>query len=304
MHKKIAPAAIQALKEALTHVYWYKNDLRSFLSNCVSDHKVLTRLNWTGYKRNIVATLIDHLLMNEATCQNDIIRLMSEVSNITDFTHLRNLEDGDTKAKKANDYVEALRAQLKGHQDIVEEQKIIVERRKQANERLAKVDAVQKELDALKIEFNELASSDNLQQRGFDLEKFLKKLFDLFDLDPRAAFRISGEQIDGSFSFEGTDYLLEAKWQNKPIGAKDLDSLASKLFRKLDNTLGLFISINGFSDDAVHAHSSGRRLVVLMDGSDLMAVLEGRIDLVQLLLRKRRNAAETGNIYTKINEIL
>ena len=120
------------------------------------------------------------------------------------------------------------------------------------------------------------ASSDNFQQRGFDLEKFLKKLFDLFDLDPRAAFRISGEQIDGSFSFEGTDYLLEAKWQNKPIGANDLDSLASKLSRKLDNTLGLFVSINGFSDDAVDAHSSGGRLVVLMDGSDLMAALEGR----------------------------
>ena len=304
MHKKIAPAAIQALKEALTHVYWYKKDLRSFLSNCVSDHKVLSRLNWKEYKRNIVATLIDHLSMNEATYQNDIIRLMSEVSNITDFTHLRNLEDGDTKAKKANDYVEALRAQLKGHQDIVKEQKIIVERRKQANERLAKVDAVRKELDALKIKFNELVSSDNLQQRGFDLEKLLKQLFDLFDLDPRAAFRISGEQIDGSFSFEGTDYLLEAKWQNMPIGAKELDSLASKLSRKLDNTLGLFVSINGFSDNAVNTHSSGRRLVVLMDGSDLMAVLEGRIDLVQLLLRKRRNAAETGNIYTKIHEIL
>lgn len=35
-----------------------------------------------------------------------------------------------------------------------------------------------------------------------------------------------------------------------------------------------------------------------------MAVLEGRIDLVQLLLRKRREAAQTGNIYLRIHEIL
>jgi hypothetical protein len=41
-----------------------------------------------------------------------------------------------------------------------------------------------------------------------------------------------------------------------------------------------------------------------MDGSDLMAVLEGRIDLVQLLLRKRRTASETGNIYLRIHEVL
>ena len=80
--------------------------------------------------------------------------------------------------------------------------------------------------------------------------------------------------------------------------------MAGKLSRKLENTLGLFLSIDGYSKDAVKAHSSGRRLVILTDGSDLMAVLEGRIDLVHLLLRKRRKASEAGNIYLKIHEIL
>jgi hypothetical protein len=44
--------------------------------------------------------------------------------------------------------------------------------------------------------------------------------------------------------------------------------------------------------------------MILMDGSDLMAVLEGRIDLINPLLRKRREAAQTGNVYLKIHEIL
>jgi hypothetical protein len=74
------------------------------------------------------------------------------------------------------------------------------------------------------------------------------------------------------------------------VGSADLDVLAGKS-RKLDNTLGLFLSINGFSEDGAKAHSSGRRVMLLMDGSDLMAVLEGRIDLIQLLLRKRREVA-------------
>ncbi|MCP9469535.1 MAG: restriction endonuclease [Nitrospira sp.] len=149
-----------------------------------------------------------------------------------------------------------------------------------------------------------LVGNDEPQKRGSRLEKVLKDLVQLFDLDPKASFRITGEQIDGAFSFEGTDYLLEAKWQREPIGAAELDGMAGKLSRKLDNALGLFLSINGYSEDAVKAHSSGRRLVILMDGSDLMAVLEGRIDLVQLLLRKRRHASETGNIYLRIHEIL
>lgn len=304
MQKKISIAAIQSLKDSLSLVYWYKSELRSFLSQSLSDTSILSRLNWSDYKRNIVATLVDFLAKNEEIYQRDLIRLMSEVSNIADFSHLKRLEDGEKKAKEAKAAVEALRSQLIGHQDIQEEERKAEKRRKKAHEKFMQVNAVQKELEDLKIEYFNLVSSDNPQQRGFSLEKVLKGLFEIFDLDPKASFRISGEQIDGAFSFEGTDYLLEAKWQQDPVIAKDLDGLAGKLSRKLDNTLGLFLSINGFSEDAVKVHSSGRRLVVLMDGSDLMAVLEGRIDLVQLLLRKRRKAAETGNIYLKIHEIL
>lgn len=304
MTKNISVAAIQALKEALSLVYWYKSELRSFLSQSLSDPSVLSRLNWNDYKRNIVATLIGHLVKNEEVYQRDLIRLMVEVCEVTDFSHLEKLEDGDKKAENAKAAVEALRAQLKGHQDIQEEDRKTEERRKEAHARLMRVNAVQDQLENLKGEFFKLVSSENPQQRGFTLEKVLKGLFELFDLDPKASFRITGEQIDGAFSFEGTDYLLEAKWQQEPVASKDLDGLAGKLSRKLENTLGLFLSINGFSEDAVKAHSSGRRLVILMDGSDLMAVLEGRIDLVQLLLRKRRKAAETGNIYLRIHEIL
>lgn len=100
----------------------------------------------------------------------------------------------------------------------------------------------------------------------------------------------SRRAIDGTFSFEGTDYLFEGKWQQELVGAADLGSLAGKLSRKLDNTLGLCLSINGFSEDGIKAHSSGRRLMILVDGSDLMAILESSNDLIKLLLRKRREA--------------
>lgn len=304
MAKKIAPAAIQALKEALTHVYWYKSELRSFLSHSLSDPSILGRLNWDDYKRNIVATLVDHLAMNEEVYQRDIIRLMDEVARVNDFSHLRKLEDGKEKEEKAKNAVSALKKQLAGNQRAREEQKEAEKRREEAHKRLLRVNEVQKRLSEINGEFIGLLAEENAQKRGFKLEKVLKDLFDLFDLDPKASFRITGEQIDGAFTFEGTDYLLEAKWQKDPVDAKELDSLAGKLSRKLENTLGLFLSINGYSEDAVKAHSSGRRLIILMDGSDLMAVIEGRIDLVQLLLRKRRKAAETGNIYLRIHEIL
>lgn len=302
--KRIAPAAIQSLKEALTYAYWYKSDLQSFLTHTISDSNILARLDWGGYKRNIVATLVDHLAQNEDVYQRQLLRLMTETANITDFSHLARLDDGADKVAKAESAVAALRNQIKGHRDLIAEKEDIERRRAEAHQKMMAVTAVKDRIDQLTKEYFALLGSDNPQQRGFKLEKILRELFEIFDLDPKASFRIVGEQIDGAFTFETTDYLLEAKWQKDPVGADNLDGLAGKLSRKLDNTLGLFLSINGFSEDGVKAHSSGRRLMILMDGSDLMAVLEGRIDLIQLLLRKRREASQTGNIYLRIHEIL
>ena len=149
-----------------------------------------------------------------------------------------------------------------------------------------------------------MAVSGESQAKGYELEKIMFELFDLFDLDPKASFRNKGEQIDGAFSLDGTEYLFEAKWQKTPSAIQDLDAFSSKIRRKLENTLGVFLSINGYSEDAVVAHSSGQPSVILFDGADLMAVLEERIDFLSLINRKKRHAAQTGNIYLRISEIL
>jgi hypothetical protein len=304
MPRKIAPAAIISLKEALTKVYWYKRDLRTFLHTALGQSALLSGLNWDDYKRNIVNVLIDHMVRHEDRFQTELVTLMSEVSAVSDFSHLEKLEDGVAKAAEARLAVQALQKQTQGHDTLSEERSKLEERRQKAKERAARGGAIRDGLEKLNKDFLTFLSEANHQRRGFRLEKMLRELFDLFDLDPRASFRIVGEQIDGAFTFETTDYLFEGKWEADPIAAADLDVLAGKLSRKLDNTLGLFLSINGFTEDGVTTHSAGRRVMILMDGADLMAVLEGRIDLVQLLHRKRREASQTGNIYLRIAEIL
>jgi hypothetical protein len=99
--KKIAAAAIQALKEALTHAYWYKSDLKSFLTHSITDSPILVKLTWDGYKRNIVASLVDFLARNEDVYQRQLLRLMTETANITDFSHLARLDDTKSKVHQA-----------------------------------------------------------------------------------------------------------------------------------------------------------------------------------------------------------
>ncbi len=215
-------------------------------------------------------------------------------------TSVRQLDDGRTKAERARRTVEDLRRIIESHDAVTDEDRKIEERRQKAAERLHASKAVVEKLEDIRSRYMSLVTSASLQQRGYQLEKILYDIFELFDLDPKASFRNTGEQIDGAFGLEGTDYLFEAKWQKASAGIQDLDAFAAKVRRKLENTLGLFLSINDFAPDALLAHSTGQPVVLLMTGADLMAVLEGRIDFVSLLLRKRRHAAQTGKILLMI----
>jgi hypothetical protein len=302
MTKRFSPAAIVALKEALCAAYWYKADLRSFLQQCLSNPAVLAILNWDNYKRQIVSDLVDYLTKNQNKHLEDLTRLCNEVSNITSFRHLEQLDGGGQKVERAQIAIAHLKHLVEPHQQVQKEQEDLIERQRKAAEKLKTNAAVRQKLEEIKTRYISLVMSLDVQARGFALEKVMYDIFELFDLDPKASFRNTGEQIDGAFSLEGTDYLLEARWQQELISAAALDAFASKVRRKLENTMGVFLSINGFSPEGVGAHCSGGAVIILMDGTDLMAVFEERIDIVSLLLRKKRHAAQTGNIYLRFND--
>jgi len=304
MSKKLSPAAVVALKEALCTIYWYKADLRSFLQQCISDKHIASTLNWDNYKRQVVSDLVDTLCADPERFLGDLTRLSYTVANLNSFEHLAHLEGGEQKVKRAKSAVEQLRKIVEPHKEVLLEEEAIAERQKQHLEKLKANKAVREKLSQINQRFMELATSEEFHIRGYELETLMYDMFELFDLDPKASFKNIGEQVDGAFSLEGTDYLFEAKWQKDPVAIQDLDAFSSKVRRKLENTLGVFLSINGYSEDAVLAHSTGQPSIILMDGADLMSVLEERIDFVSLILRKKRHASQTGNIYLRIHEII
>jgi hypothetical protein len=303
MAKRLSPAAIVALKEALGKVYWYKSDLRSFLTQTVKDPSLLAGLNWDTYKWQIASDFVDRAVSSE-TGAAALTTVCKEICELASFRHLERLDGGEQKAQRAKDAVEHLRALVETHVSADEEQERAEARQARESERLASSGAVRQKLSEIRSRYMEFVVSTDTQGRGFALERIMYDVFELFDLDPKASFRVVGEQIDGAFAIDGTDYLFEAKWQQQKCGAADLDAFAGKIQRKLDNTLGVFLSINGCSGDGLAAHQRSRATVLVMDGAHLMAVLEERIDLTSLLVRMRRHAAHTGEIYLPIHEIL
>ena len=301
--QRVSAAAIQSLKEALGAAYWYKNDLKSFLLHCLADKSIVNdHANWDDYKRQIVSDVINHLCADQERFLGDLRRLFHEVSRMDNFAHLERLDGGAQKAQRAREAVAALRALVRTHDAAVKHADNAKERQNRESGRLAQCAAVREKIDELKQRYFVLVSKTGAQKRGFELERLLYDIFELFDLDPKASFRNTGEQVDGAFAFDSTDWLFEAKWHTERVGASALDSFAAKVRRKLDNTLGLFLSINGFSSDGITAHSQGRPVIILMTGCDLVAVLEERIDFVSLLKRKKQHAGRTGDILLEINQ--
>jgi Restriction endonuclease len=151
---------------------------------------------------------------------------------------------------------------------------------------------------------SELLSLSSLdpQRRGFAFEKFLKGLFDAHGLAAQNAFRIRGEQIDGSFEFQGQTYLLEAKWQNAQSGAGDLHTFQGKISQKASWTRGLFVSNSGFTEDGLHAFGR-QKSVICMDGLDLYETLSRRLSFVDVMSGKVRRAAETGAVFYRVRDL-
>jgi hypothetical protein len=147
------------------------------------------------------------------------------------------------------------------------------------------------------------------QERGFAFERFLNELFGIFRLSPRSSFRITGEQIDGSLELDGETYLIEAKWENKPIGTQELLGFHGKVAGKATWSRGIFVSYSGFTDDAITAFSKGRPTnLIILTAQDIYFILEGYeksyLDMEEAIRIKVRYAAETGNIGISVYEIL
>lgn len=140
------------------------------------------------------------------------------------------------------------------------------------------------------------------QARGYAFETFLQQLFQASNLQPRAPFRNTGEQIDGSFLCRGDIYLVEAKWVTNPIGAGELHVLQGKINEKAAWTRGVFISYYGFTDVGLEAFGRGKSLVCI-SGKDIRDAFDKQIPFADVIDRKVRAAAETGSVFVEVNSL-
>lgn len=135
------------------------------------------------------------------------------------------------------------------------------------------------------------------QKRGYAFESILGELAKLENLEVTEPFKVIGEQIDGAVKYDGEHYLLEAKWQEKEASNEPVYQFVGKVEGKMYGR-GIFISINGFSENVVQTIVRGKAIkTIFVDGEDLVLVLEGHLSFTQMLDRKIKAAQTKGLVY-------
>lgn len=306
--KRIAAQAYQALREALPAIHWNKWAFESFLRDALREHpELLVGLDFNGpTKRETADALVNRLIADEPSYQRAILGLMMEVSGMSRFSNIERMKDAEDRAlrlREANDTAGRLRVLVAPYRDQAEASARSAAERQTEAAKQAGIRQFSDELASLQARYLEMRDSKDPHQRGRDFERLLHDLFLLFDMEPRLSYVLDHEQIDGSLSFDTDDYIVEARWRKAKAEPEDLDKLKAKVERKSRNTLGVFVSVEGFTAGALAIYSTKSPFVVF-NGDDIYLVLDGSIRLDELMRAKKRHVNETGDCFLSARRLL
>jgi len=239
---------------------------------------------WTMSKRQIAPLILD-AIENRPNGKGAIRRIIEIAAQWSSF-HLANDEFQARatvqKARELMGTIELMEAREAKQREIARKEEIARMERDRA-------ELLRKHSELLLMMFEELAKSTDEQRRGYLLQELLNRAFDLHEISVVRSFtRNEGaEQIDGAFMLEGWHYIVECRWRKKLSDIRELDGLLGQIGRSGKQTMGLFLSINGWSDNVRPLlKQNPSKTILLMDGYDLRTVLAGQVDLRDFLLAK------------------
>lgn len=162
------------------------------------------------------------------------------------------------------------------------------------------------ELLAIKDQFWNLMSDDAARdpvKRGYELEALVGRLCKAHDVGYDPPLRLSGQQIDGAIKFEGKVLVLEVRWRKEKADFGDIQKLSGKARARIVGTLGLFLSMEGFSTEGVDLwlRSGHQRDCILLQGAEFIKVVNGYISWPEALRQMIHQASLRGEIFVSLS---
>jgi hypothetical protein len=296
MAKRLAASFVTLVYETTLKSFWRRNALSRFLRQAGIAQSFISSWESQESKRQFLDRLFAKL-PDQPRGQDLILAMARDLAQQESFPDLSGWEDSELKLRDAREAVLALRRAMSNLDDQVGS-----ERDREASQR--RLRELQDEsrrsratLESLNQRLNELATKLGSQQAGYDFQTWFYDLMDFFEVVNRHPYVVSGRQIDGSVTVSGTTYLVELKFTSEQVGATDIDSALKKINDKADNTMGIMVSISGFSQVALREASGRRTPLLLMDHRHVYLALAGGQTFSDIVDRVRRHASQTGEAF-------
>ncbi len=299
MAAKITPRLIELTYEAALKSYWRKNALRKFLRASHVTESFLATWAADESKRELLDRAFAELQKSDKG-KSVIFQMARNLSEQTTFPDLRNWEDSAQKISDAHKAVQELKSYLKQQDERIRSEREREDAKQRAREQRAEIQRSLTDKAKLQQRLDSLHTQVGTQAGGYSFQDWFYDFLDFFEITNRRPYNISGRQIDGSLTHDGTTYLVELKFTGNQADATDIDSLRAKVEDKADNTMGILVSISGFSSVAIDGASGRRGLLLLIDAQHIYVCLAGALNFGDVISRIRRHASQTGEAYLEI----
>jgi hypothetical protein len=296
MAKRLAASFVTLVFEATLRSFWRRKALSRFLRQAGVAESFLGTWSTDESKRDFLDRLFTEL-PDAQNGQAALLKMAQDLAQQDSFPDLSGWEESERMVKEARDAVLAVRRALLRLDDQTSNE----EAKRNAKERFrAGQEAVQKlsdDLSSLSDRLNSLANKLGTQQAGYEFQGWFYDLMDFFEVVNRRPYVANGRQIDGSITVSGTTYLVELKFTQQPAAAPDVDTLTKKVSSKADNTMGIMVSMSGYSSTAVGEASGPKTALLLLDSQHIYMALSGTTTFPEIVDRVRRHASQTGESF-------
>jgi hypothetical protein len=301
MQVRLTPHFTQLILDAALKSFWRKRTLRNFLKQCGVAESLLATWNEDETKRDFLDRLLPKLHESDSGHQV-VVKIAYYLMEQTTFPDLKNWEDSENKIREAYTAVERLKAFHKKQQEEIEQQISKEESQKRFREYQEKIAESQQNLQKLVDSLNNLRRKLGTQEAGYKFQDWFYNLMSFCEIVHRQPYVQNGRQIDGSITVKDTTYLVELKFTSQQADVNDIDIFYKKVVTKADNTMGVMVSVSGYSSVATREASSGRTPLLLLDYGHLYLILEGIMSFEDVIDRLKRHASQTGESYLSANE--
>ncbi len=301
MPEHLPPIYLELVCDAALKSYWRHQALWSFLRRCGVKEQFLATWVKPESKRQFLNRLFPQLEMTPAGIRL-INRMADFLAQQTTFPDLEGWEDEEIKKELARKAVDALK-------EYVANQHRQADKTREAKAAQARALSIQEEARKREMDLQKftqklagLSKRLGTQQAGYDFQDWFYELVAFFEIVCRRPYTADGRQIDGSVTVDGTTYLVELKFTTQQADATDIDTFHRKVSSKADNTMGIMVSISGFTATALKEASGPKTPLLLFDHNHIYAVLGGSMTFEEMVCRVRRHCSQTGEAYLNIRD--